>query len=123
MKKTQLALYLVLICNLLQAQQIADATRDKNGYTKVYDVKNKLIASGYLGNSNDSFFFSNCILTIRDKNAYTRVYDEKLKLISSGYIGSSNDFVNISGCNIVCKDKNGYRRIYNQNLKLLSSGY
>jgi hypothetical protein len=113
-----------LFINLaIYAQEIGDVTRTDNGYTKVYDINNKIIASGYTDDNNYDWDFSSCIIVLRKDNGYTKVYDSKLKLISSGYTEGKDYSFKVSGCNIILKNKNGYKKIYDKKLKIKTSGY
>jgi len=122
--KTAILVSVLTLMNLSTMAQIGDVKRSDNGYTIVYDTNNNRITGGYVGNPNDDWDFSSCIIVFRGKDTkMTMVYDKDLRLLSSGYAGEAGFSLKVVGCRIVLKSNDGYKMIYDKDLHLVESGW
>lgn len=113
-----------ILAVLSMAQNISDVKRNDNGYTIVYDVNNRQISSGYVGDQTYEWDFSSCLIVIRVKDGkYTMVFDEQLHQVASGYTGEVGFSFKVTGCKIVLKRIDGWKMIYDKELRLLESGW
>ena len=123
MRNAIIVLFLILFSFNLYSQEIYDVVRKDNGWTEI-KLDNNQRKSGWTGNGEFEWDFSNSIIVIRKENGWTEVYDSNLSKISSGWTGDK-DFskFKVVKSNIVLRKNDGFTIRYNQKLTKVFSGY
>lgn len=113
---------LTLLSLTSYTQEIKDVIIKNNGWAQVILTNNQR-KSGWIGNKDFEFDFSDCIIVARKENGWTEVYDKNLSKVKSGWLGNQEFKFKVIGCGIKIWKSNGWTERYDKNLKKTFSGW
>jgi hypothetical protein len=114
--KKLLFFFILILISIDVSSHIKDVRRRSDGWCEVL-LENNQRRSGWIGNKDFDYDFSNTIIVIRRSDGWSQVYNENLSVLSQGWIGNK-DFrsFKVNGNKIILRRDDNFMEIYDDKL-------